>query len=151
MTWIEKDRPSLFDEVPIPGLFLLNGNFLFALTRDAQYQGVKRAMIALPSGSNRALWPPRHPEQEAEFYLFGEMGLPVRASLEEVLGQATQTAAEFGYGVARVGESELEVWDERDHDHFRVSYDASSGYVHDAVSMRPPGNQAGEGNDARRA
>jgi len=35
--------------------------------------------------------------------------------------------------------------DEDDHDHFRVSFDADTGYVVDVVSMRPSLNQAGEG------
>jgi hypothetical protein len=136
MTWIEKNQPTAFDDVPIPGLFLVNGDFLFALTREEQYQGVKRPMITFPSGSNRALWPGRKPGQVAEFYLFGEMALPVRALLDEAYEQAAGIAAEHRYGVARVGEHALEVWDERDYDHFRVSYDGQTGYVVDMVSMR---------------
>jgi len=110
MTWIEKVHPSPFDDVPIPGFFLLDGDVLFALTRDDRYQGVKRPMIAFPSGSNRALWPARNPEQEAEFYLFGEMAIPVHSSLEDVLVQAAQIAAEFGYGVVRVGSRSWRYW-----------------------------------------
>ena len=141
MTWIEKNQPTPFDDVPIPGLFLLNGDFLFALTREEQYHGVKRPMIAFPSGSNRALWPERKPGQVAEFYLFGQMALPVRALLGAAYEQAVGIAAEHRYGVGRVGEHALEVWDECDYDHFRVSYDGQTGYVIDMVSMRTAYNQ----------
>jgi len=48
MSWIEKTQPSPFDYLPIPGFFMLDGDFLFALTRDPQFQGRTRPMIAFP-------------------------------------------------------------------------------------------------------
>jgi hypothetical protein len=145
MGWVEKDQPTPFDEMPIPGLFLLDGDILFSLTRDAQYRGRKRPQIAFPSGSNRMLWPSQKQEQVAEFYLFGEMSLPVRASVDAAFEHAVHIAAEHGYGVARVGDQVLEVWDERDYDHFRVAYDSQTGYVADLVSVRTFFNQSAGG------
>lgn len=136
MSWIEKSQPTPFDNLPIPGFFLLDGDFLFMLTREAHYRDTKRPMIAFPSGSNRALWPGRQPEQSAEFYLFGEMALPVWSASDEAFQQAVRLAAAHGYGTARVGEHAFEVWDERDYDHFRVAYDPETGYVADAVPVK---------------
>ena len=93
-------------------------------------------MIAFPSGSNRALWPARVPEHMAEFYLFGEMALPVRADRDGALEQAEHIAREHGYGVTKVGDQALEVWDERNYDHFRVFYDDQTGYVANIVSVK---------------
>ena len=135
MTWIEKVRPSPFDDNRIPGFCMLDGDYLFTLTRDEQFRGVKRPMIAFPSGINRALWPSRAPEYEAEFFLFGEMALPVRASREAAYRRAAQLAARYEYGAAEVGDQALDVWDERDFDHFRVTYDTDTGYVANVVSM----------------
>lgn len=135
MSWIEKTQPSPFDTIPIPGFFMLDGDFLFSLTQDRQFHGMTRPMIAFPSRSNRALWPSRNPDHIAEFYLFGEMGLPVRAPTKDAFGQAARMAADYGYGAARTDEHEFEVWDAEDRDHFRVSYDPETGFVANAVSM----------------
>jgi hypothetical protein len=136
MSWIEKHQPSPFDDSPIPGFFMLHGDLLFGLTRNEQYRGGVRPMIAFPSGSNRALWPARTPEQLAEFYLFGEMALPVHADRDSAFEQADRIALEHGYGVAKVGDHALEVWDERDYDHFRVTYNARTGFVADVGSVK---------------
>jgi hypothetical protein len=87
------------------------------------------------------LWPAQIHEHIAEFYLFGEMSLPVRANLEKAFEHAERIAARYGYGVARVGEQTLEVWDERDYDHFRVAYDGNTGYVIDMVPLKTLCNQ----------
>lgn len=142
MPWIEKEQPTPFENIPIPGFFLLDGDILYKLTANPQYQGQKRPQIAFPSGSNRALWPAQVPEHLAEFYLFGEMSLPVRANLEAAFEHAEGIAAQHGYGIARVGDQMLEVWDERDYDHFRVSYDVNTGYVMDMVALRTLSNQS---------
>lgn len=104
-------------------------------------------MIAFPSGSNRALWPSRKPEQVAEFYLFGEMALPVRATIDDAFQQVAHLAAAHGYGAARVGELAIEVWDERDYDHFRVIYDPDTGCVNDVVPIKTEPKQLQEAND----
>lgn len=142
MSWVEKDQPTPFDDIPIPGFFLLDGDILFTLTRNDQYLGRKRPQIAFPSGSNRALWPSQNQEHVAEFYLFGEMSLPVRASVDEAFERAARIAAEYGYGVARVDDQILEAWDERDYDHFRITYDRKTGCVTDVLPLRTLSNQS---------
>lgn len=141
MTWIEKHQPTPFEHTLIPGFCMLDGDYLFTLTRDERYRGSKRPMIAFPSGINRALWPSREPEFEAEFYLFGEMALPVRSGRDAAYQQAARLAARYEYGAAEVGDQALDVWDERDFDHFRVIYYADTGYVANVVSILTAVNQ----------
>ena len=71
----------------------------------------------------------------AEFYLFGDMSLPVRASRDAAFTHARKVAARYGYGIQKVGEDALEVWDARDYDRFRVTYDNQVGQVVNAESM----------------
>lgn len=108
---------------------------LATLTGDEQYHGLTRPMIAFPSGSNRALWPSQNRAFVAEFYLFGDMSLPVRASRDAAFTHARKLAARYGYGVQAVGEDALEVWDACDYDRFRVTYDNQAGQVVNAQSI----------------
>lgn len=135
MQFIEKRQPTPFDTLPIPGFFMLDGDLLFTLTRDIQFQHKTRPMIQFPSGTNRALWPSRVPEHLAEFYLFGELSLPVRATSAEVLAHVAPIADWYGYGVERIGEYGVEVWDERNYERYRVSYDPETNFVINVVSI----------------
>ncbi len=56
MTWIEKDRPSPFDQQPITGLFFLDGDRFAEQLDIDRTAGQKQAMIAFPSGEQFAVW-----------------------------------------------------------------------------------------------
>lgn len=133
MTWVEKNRPTSLDETPIPGLFLVDGDMLYALYRDERFCAMKCPAIAFPSGVVRILNEAELPGHEVTLQLFQELEMPVRAGAVD-FQVLTKQAQEQGYSSVRTGKREVELEDTSG-ERFRVVYDVTSGYIQDIVPI----------------
>ena len=135
MTWIEKDRPTSFDDVPIHGLHFLDGD-IFAQFLALKYEAVetpffnpawlerqKRPQVEFPSGLSLDIGETSQPERGGIVHVFGEMDLPYFDSRDRAWAQAADIAEQVGYAAIRRGENQLEVIGHDDGEHYLITYD----------------------------
>ena len=158
MGWIEKDQPTLFDNLPIHGLFFLSGDALALILlkkleakgidvagKKVGTEGYKMPKIGFPSGETFQLFESSDPTKP-NVHIFGEMDLQLYATIEQGTAHAQDIAEQVGYAVQRVGENQLEVkgfangdsWLE-EREHYLITYDAEKGRIVDIeqVKLKP--------------
>jgi hypothetical protein len=146
MAWFEKDHPTPFDHLPIPGLFFLDGNQLAKHLKVDWTAGEKSPMIHFPSGASFALWVGREPEHPI-VHIFGELDLPLYQACEAAFQQISELAEMLGYMLKRVNPHQLEVYGHDLGEHVRITYDDSQPQIVDIAviplkrrerPLRPP-------------
>ena len=138
MSRYEKQQPTPFDKKPLEGLYFLDGDRLTCLYRGGWTTGLKYPLIVFPSGRGLPLWTAREKGQIGLVHLFGELQLPLAATRAEAFEIAKHIAARCGYGVARVGENQLEVWGSYPDDHLLVTYDNAARRMLDVELLPEP-------------
>ena len=133
MTWVEKNRPTSVDETPIPGLFLVDGDMLYALRDDDRFRAQKCPAVAFPSGVVRVL-NTGDILDTTTVQLFEELDVPVKAD-ERHFRELIEGVLDWGYGATRVGDWEVELEDTISGERFRVVYDRITGYIQDVVPV----------------
>ena len=131
MSWIEKAQPTPFDNLPLPGLFFLDGDLLARRIGRTWTTGQKYPMIAFPSGKECELWETSDPDAGAIVHIFGEIDLPFRDSRDRAYEQASEIAEACGYLTRKQGEDRLELWGHDTDEHVVVLYDTASGHMLD--------------------
>lgn len=137
MAWFKKEEPTPFDNIPLSGLFFLDGDILAKLWGRDWTAGEKYPMLAFPSGEEFELWESGRPERGGVVHIFGEMDLPFRSTRDEAFRQATHIGEQCDYIVRPVGEDRLEVWGHDDDEHFLITYNAERGEMQDIVRLKP--------------
>ena len=135
MGWIEKEKPSPFDNTPIPGLQFLDGDVLAWWFKKDWTKGYKMAQIEFPSGVACELWETGVPEKVAIVHLFGEMDLPLASDRDEAFRQAYSISEECGYWVEKRGENGLfvsEMWEGKQ---YLIVYDPELGMMADVQQL----------------
>ena len=122
MGWIEKDKPTPVDELPIHGLVFLIGDMVAETTGNEQVRGCKYPIVMTPSGRLVELWDETDPEA-AKVTLFGEMTLPYAGTASGAFMKAREIAQEHDYEAHMIDEETLEIWGPGIADHFLVVYD----------------------------
>jgi len=69
MSWTEKTHPTPFDNLPLPGLFFIDGDILARLIQRNWTAGQKLPMVAFPSGQEFELWETSNPKQADRAHL----------------------------------------------------------------------------------
>ncbi len=136
MAWIEKDKPTPFDDQPIEGLFFLDGDLLARLFERDWTAGQKYPMIAFPSGEEYQLWEAANPALGGIVHLFGELDLPLRTDREQAFQQAAYVAEQCGYVARTVGEHQLEVIGHDRDEHLLLTYDNERGLLTDVNPVK---------------
>lgn len=139
--WVEKNQPTPFDDVPLTGLFLLDGDLLALLVGRDWTAGQKLPMIAFPSGAEFQLWESGQPEAGGILHLFGEMDLPYQGTRDDAFEQAETIADACGYAARKEGERGLEVRGQEPDEHYLLTYDPDTRRIHDITrqfSTEPP-------------
>ena len=99
MGWFKKEEPTPFDEMPLAGLFFLDGDLLARLVGRDWTVGEKLPMIAFPSGEEFQLW------EGGIVHIFGEMDLLLKDTRDEAYSHASHIGEQCGYVVRPVGEN----------------------------------------------
>lgn len=136
MGWVEKEQATPFDNLPIQGLFYLDGDMLARLIRRNWTVGEKLPMIAFPSGKECEVWETSNPEAEGIVHVFGEMDLPYRDTRDRAFEQANDIAEQCGYVVRKTGDDRLEVWGSDDDEHYAIIYDNTDRQMIDVQPVR---------------
>ncbi len=99
MGWIEKERPTPFDNQPIPGLMFLDGDQIARRTGRDWSAGQKYPVVQFPSGVVCDLWESSSPNAIGIVHIFGGMDMPLADSSDTAFERATDIAEACGYGV----------------------------------------------------
>ncbi|WP_238626084.1 DUF2958 domain-containing protein [Aggregatilinea lenta] len=137
MAWFKKEEPTPFDELPLAGLFFLDGDVLAKLWGRDWTAGEKYPMIAFPSGEEFELWASGNPEKGGIVHIFGEMDLPFRSTRDEAFRQANHVGEQCGYITRQIGENQLEVWGNDDDEHFLITYNNEASEIQDINKVKP--------------
>ncbi|MCZ7554595.1 MAG: DUF2958 domain-containing protein [Anaerolineales bacterium] len=137
MGWVKKEAPTPFDEVPLAGLFFLDGDVLARLWGRDWTAGEKFPMIAFPSGEEFQIWESSNPERGGIVHIFGEMDLPLKGTRDEAYAQASDVGEQCGYIARQIGENQLEVWGNDDDEHFLITYNSEAGEIQDITKIKP--------------
>lgn len=136
MGWTEKAQPTPFDELPIPGLWFLDGDILAQVINRDWTVGQKYPTVVFPSGERFDLWETGNPEAWGIVHIYGEMDLPFKDHRDRAFDHAARTAECCGYMVRKVGEDGLEVWGHDDEEHFLITYDNEAGQMLDITPLQ---------------
>lgn len=123
MAWTEKEKPTPFDEHPIPGLYFVDGDLLARATGRDWTRGQKYPLIVFPSGLACDVWEPSDPEAVGIVHIFGELDLPLADTRDRAYEEAFDIAEQCGYMVRKIGEDRLEVWGNDLGEHVLLTYD----------------------------
>jgi hypothetical protein len=136
MSWERKENPTPYDNQRIPGLFFLDGDVRARVQQDESQwtRGMKRAMIAFPSGVECSLMKGGQGERGPLVHLFGRMELPLYSSRDEAFELAAAIAEAHGHTVQKRGESSLEVTRFESDQQYRITYDDR---IHLLVDVTP--------------
>lgn len=137
MGWYKKEEPTPFDDLPLVGLFFLDGDLLAKLVGRSWTVGEKYPMIAFPSEEEFDIWESANPERGGIIHIFGEMDLPLKGTREEALRIASHIGEQCGYVVQSQGEDQLEVWGQDEDEHFLITYDQQAGEISDIAKVKP--------------
>ena len=61
MGWVEKDQPTPFDDLPLPGLWFLDGDAVAQKIGRDWTAGQKYSLVVFPSGEQFDLWETGNP------------------------------------------------------------------------------------------
>ena len=151
MGWTAKDQPTPFDNQPIDGLFLLNGdvvarayldflasNGIDVTGKKVGTEGYKMPRIAFPSGETFQLFEGRD-SAKPNVHIFGEMDLQLYATIKEGIADAQDIAEQVGYMVRQVGENQIEAKGFDKGEHYLITYDGEKGRIVDIeeVKLKP--------------
>jgi hypothetical protein len=146
MSWYEKEKPTPFDELPLPGLWFLDGDILAQLYERDWTAGQKMPLVVFPSGEEFQLWETGNPAVWGIIHLFGELDLAYKDSRDRAFEEANHIAEQVGYAVYKVGEDGLEVWGHDEDEHYLITYDDQTGQMRDVAPVKsdaeppkPPG------------
>lgn len=131
MGWFKKEEPTPFDEMPLAGLFFLDGDLLAHLVGRDWTVGEKLPMLAFPSGEEFQLW------EGGIVHIFGEMDLLLEDTRDEAYSHASHIGEQCGHVVRPVGEDQLEVWGQDDDEYFLITYDNDAGQIRDITKVKP--------------
>ena len=106
MSWIEKSKSFSFEDKPIEGLFVLDGDVIAEEIGRDWTRGQKYPRIAFPSGLKFDLWEGRY---SPIVHLDGEMDLALMSARDEAFQDANDIAEQVGYLAAPIGKDKLEV------------------------------------------
>lgn len=122
MGWIEKHQLTALEqtELPIHGLFFLDGDVLARLYPRTQTEGMKFAMLAFPSGGEYVVWEGKG--DEPIVHLFGEMDLPLRTTRDDAFLLANNIAEACGYAVRGRKDKYLDVWGEDEAERLTLTF-----------------------------
>lgn len=85
MPWYEKNRPTPFDNIPIDGLYFLDGDLHNRRFPSANVADKKLPRIGFPSGLSRSLSPGTDPTQRILVDVEAGLSVPYQAEPEAVL------------------------------------------------------------------
>jgi hypothetical protein len=138
MSWVEKRHQTEFEkmDIPIHGLFFLDGDALDRVLKLGWTQNQKYPMIAFPSGKEFDLWESSSLKNGGMVHLFGEMDLPVYSTRDEAFTQAQAIAEQVGYVVVKRGDTQLEVIGHDDAEQFLITYDDTERRMVDVTPIR---------------
>lgn len=146
MGWTEKQQPTPFDNLPIPGLYFLDGDILARRIGRDWTAGQKYPMIAFPSGKHFEFWETSNPDAMGIVHIFGEMDLPFKDTRDRALEQAREIGEFCGYAARQVGDNSLEVWGGDEEEHFLITYDNETRHMQNIMPLEisevpptPPG------------
>ena len=131
MSWKEKTTSFSFEEQPIEGLFMLDGDMLAREVKRDWTQGQKYPRIAFPSNLKFDLWEGR---DSPIVHLFGELDLPIQHTRDEAFEQAFDIGEQCGYMVAPMGEDRLQLISYEDH--LLVTYDNEKRMMVDVEAVK---------------
>lgn len=135
MGWYEKGQPTPFDELPIPGLWFLDGDIVAEIIQRDWTRSQKYPQVVFPYGEKFDIWESSNPAVWGIIHVFGEMDLPYRDSRDRAFEQAGHIAEQLGYMVRKIGEDGLEVWGHDDDEHFLITYDDETGQMADIAPV----------------
>lgn len=121
MPWHEKGNQTPFDTVPITGQLQLDGDLLAQRYRQNWLKDHKYPTIVFPSGLIRELWD--SPDGSGFVNIFGAFELLRQGSRDEGFTQAIEFADQYGYTVARRGDTELLLFHPITARGYQVTYD----------------------------
>lgn len=133
MSWYEKNKPTPFDNQPIPGLFFLDGDQVASIVQSTWTRQQKYPLVSFPSGVELEIW---DGSRSPIIHVFGEMDLSWRSTPDEAFARASDIAQQVGYVVSRFDENTLEVWGHDDDEHFYVKYDPDWGHIADVIPVK---------------
>jgi len=137
MGWYKKEQPTPFDDLPLAGLFFLDGDLVARLVGRRWTMGEKYPMIAFPSEEEFEIWESANPAHGGLIHLFGELDLPLKGTRDEALQLAADIGEQCGYVVQPQGEDRLEVWGHDEDEHVLITYDAQAGEIRDVAKVKP--------------
>lgn len=123
MPWYEKTQITPFDEMPIDGLFFVDGRRLAKAPILHYLEHQKLPIVVFPSGRQHILRAAADPHYLALVHLFGEFDLPYNTDRDEAQRLAQEIGGTLGYAVGAVGEDRLEVHGFDESDHVMLRYD----------------------------
>jgi len=135
MGWIEKGRPTVFDDKPLDGLFFLDGDLIAKRIPHARTEGYKFPTIVFPSGIMCDLWESSDPDN-AVVHIFGEMDLRQKDSRDAAYDHASAIAEQVGYLVRKNGDDALEAFG-GDEERVRIVYDSAEHRIANVVFLNP--------------
>lgn len=111
MAWVEKQHQTAFEQVDLPlqGLFFLDGDLLAEVFGRAWTQGMKSPMLMFPSNNAFALWETARPETGATVNLLREVDLSLYSSRDAAFSHIRDRAVQLGALVIKKGDRQLEV------------------------------------------
>jgi hypothetical protein len=147
MSWIEKQQRTSFDELPIHGLYFLNGDVLARLLA-LKYGEAKTPLInpdwlkeqklpqvQFPSGLSLDIWE-SSPEQGGIVHIYGEMDLPYFDTRDSAWKTANEISELVGYLARKRGENQLEVFGHDEGEYFLITYDNQERRMADITPMK---------------
>lgn len=147
MSWIEKQQRMSFDELPIHGLYFLDGDMLarlFALAHPEAkiplfnpdwLKEQKSPQVQFPSGLSFDIWE-SSPEQGGIVHIYGEMDLPYFDTRDSAWKTANEIAELVGYFARKRGENQLEVIGHDEGEHYLITYDNQERRMADIVPVK---------------
>ncbi len=120
MSWENKEHKYSFEDKPIQGLHLLDGDMLAKAINAPYVKGQKFPVVEFPSGTECEIWEGR---RSPIIHIYGEMDLALHDTRDEAFEIANHAAEECGYFARKVGDSGIEVWGNDDDEHYLVTYD----------------------------
>lgn len=129
MGWTEKEQLTPFDNLPIPGLFFLDGDAIAQRIGRNWTLGQKYPVVVFPSGQRFDLWESSNLEAWGIVHVFGEMDLAYKSGRDEAFEAANHIAEQLGYLARKVGEDGLEVWGHDDEEHYLITYSNDTGQM----------------------
>lgn len=143
MSWIEKERTTAFESLPIEGLLFLDGDVVGSTlaeeyrngrapsVRSDEFKGLKLALVEFPSRELFPIWEASNVKFGGIVHIFGEMDLPIFDTREEAWERANDIADQVAYLVFKRGEDSIQVVGHDEDEHFLIAYDDAARRIKD--------------------